>query len=64
MQPGERRVVAHFLLGGVKEVLLQLVRAPVPVDRDAVIRDIYSVLSRGVLIAGKKPPAKRAPRRR
>ena len=63
VQPGERRVVAHFLLGGVKEVLLQLVRAPVPVDRDAVVRDIYSVLSRGVLIAGKKP-AKRAPRRR
>ena len=65
VQPGERRVVAHFLLGGVKEVLLQLVRAPVPVDRDAVIRDLYAVLSRGVLIA--KPPkssAKRAARRR
>jgi AcrR family transcriptional regulator len=64
VQPGERRVVAHFLLGGVKEVLLQLVRAPVPVDRDAVIRDLYSVLSRGVLIAGKKSPTKRGARRR
>jgi AcrR family transcriptional regulator len=63
VQPGERRVVAHFLLGGVKEVLLQLVRAPVPVDREAVVRDLYSVLSRGVLIAGKKP-VKRATRRR
>ena len=63
VQPGERRVVAHFLLGGVKEVLLQLVRAPVPVDRDAVINDIYAVLSRGILIAAKKP-AKRATRRR
>ena len=58
VQPGERRVVAHFVLGGVKEVLLQLVRAPVPVDRDAVIRDIYSVLSTGILIAPRKTAAK------
>jgi len=64
VQPGERRVVAHFLLGGVKEVLLQLVRAPVPVDRDAVIRDIYSVLSRGVLIEKKKTTSKRPAKRR
>jgi AcrR family transcriptional regulator len=57
VQSGERRVVAHFLLGGVKEVILQLVRAPVPVDRDAVVRDLYAVLSHGVLI--EEPLARR-----
>ncbi len=60
VQPGERRVVAHFILGGVKEVLLQLVRAPVPVDREAVVRDIYLVLARGVLL--EKPIKPRQPR--
>jgi AcrR family transcriptional regulator len=63
VQPGERRVVAHFVLGGVKEVLLQLVRAPVPVDRDAVIRDIYSVLSTGILIAPRKGAAAKSKRK-
>lgn len=49
VQPGDKRVMAHFLLGGLKEVLLQLTRAPVPVDRGAVVRDMYAILARGVL---------------
>jgi AcrR family transcriptional regulator len=55
VQPGDTRVVAHFLLGGIKEVLLQLTRAPVPVDRDAVVRDVIAILARGVL---QQPPRK------
>lgn len=53
VQQGDKRVMAHFLLGGLKEVLLQLTRAPVPVDRAAVVRDVYAILARGVLI---EPP--------
>ena len=56
VQPGDKRVMAHFLLGGLKEVLLQLTRAPVPVDRVAVVRDLYAILARGVLI---EPPRTR-----
>lgn len=58
VQPGDTRVLSHFLLGGVKEVLLQLTRAPVPVDRDAVVRDVYAFLARGVLL----DPPRRRPR--
>lgn len=57
VQQGDKRVMAHFLLGGLKEVLLQLTRAPVPVDRGAVVRDLYAILARGVLI--EPPRAKR-----
>ena len=53
VQPGNVRVYAHFILGGLKEVVLQFTRAPVPVDREAAVREIYAVLSRGVLA---KPP--------
>jgi AcrR family transcriptional regulator len=60
VQPGDTRVVAHFLLGGVKEVLLQLTRAPVPVDRNAVVKDVLLILARGVLL---QPPRKTAKRR-
>ena len=55
VQAGDVRVVAHFTLGGVKEVLLQFVRAPVPVDREAVCRDIYAFLARGMLIDHPSP---------
>lgn len=55
VQPGDTRVVAHFLLGGIKEVLLQLTRAPVPVDRAAVVKDVLALLARGCL----KEPVRR-----
>ena len=55
------RVMAHFVLGGMKEVLLQLARAAVPADRAALASEVYGVLSRGVLVA---LPQKRAARRR
>ncbi|GAC1536624.1 MAG: TetR/AcrR family transcriptional regulator [Polyangiales bacterium] len=55
VQAGDRRVRAHFLLGGVKEVVLQLVRAPVPVDREAVARDVFALLARGILVSPKRP---------
>lgn len=67
VHPGDTRVLAHFLLGGLKEVLLQLTRAPVPVDRDAVARDVYAILARGVLMTpkgGKKSGLTRGPRAR
>ncbi|MGZ3420856.1 MAG: TetR/AcrR family transcriptional regulator [Polyangiales bacterium] len=68
---GDTRVLSHFLIGGIKEVLLQLTRAPVPVDRDAIVNDVYSILSRGVLLvrasarAGSPPrrPRRRPPRK-
>jgi AcrR family transcriptional regulator len=67
VQPGDKRVMAHFLLGGLKEVLLQLTRAPVPVDRGAVVRDLYAILARGVLIEPPNPrrtsPKKKALKR-
>jgi AcrR family transcriptional regulator len=53
---GDTRVVAHFLLGGIKEVLLQLTRAPVPVDRVAVVKDVLALLARGVLKQPRKSP--------
>ena len=49
VQPGDVRVYAHFILGGLKEVVLQFTRSPVPVDREAAVREIYAILSRGVL---------------
>jgi len=60
IQPGDNRVVAHFLLGGIKEVLLQLTRAPVPVDRAAVVKDVLALLSRGVLVEPVRKSKKRA----
>ncbi len=62
VQAGDVRVVAHFTLGGVKEVLLQFVRAPVPVDREAVCRDIYSFLSRGMFLEHPSPAKEEARR--
>jgi AcrR family transcriptional regulator len=59
VQGGDTRVVAHFLLGGIKEVLLQLTRAPVPVDRAAVVKDVLLILARGVL---REPPRKKKKR--
>ena len=62
VHPGDRRVVAHFVLGGVKEVLFQLARAPVPADRGAIVDDIYNVLSRGLLVPHEPKRARaRAP---
>jgi AcrR family transcriptional regulator len=58
VQPGDTRVLAHFLIGGLKEVLLQLTRASVPVDREAVVRDVYAILARGILL--EPPRARRA----
>lgn len=55
VQSGDRRVLARFLIGGLKEVVLQLVRAPVPVDREAVVRDLFAMLQRGVLMTSRKP---------
>lgn len=64
VHPGDVRVVSHFVLGGVKEVLLQLTRAPVPVDREAVTRDVFGVLARAVLvIRPTKAPKKGAKKR-
>lgn len=60
VQPGDTRVVAHFLLGGIKEVLLQLTRAPVPVDRAAVVKDVLALLARGCL---KEPVRRKTPER-
>jgi len=60
VQPGDTRVVAHFLLGGIKEVLLQLTRAPVPVDRAAVVKDVLALLARGCL---KEPLRRKNPER-
>jgi AcrR family transcriptional regulator len=50
VQTGKPRLYAYFVLGGLKEVLLQLTRSPVPVDRDAAVREIYAILSRGILL--------------
>lgn len=49
VHPGERRVAAHFLVGGMKSVLLELVRARLPVDRQAVTKELYAFFSRGLL---------------
>ncbi len=59
VQAGDTRVITHFLLGGIKEVLLQLTRAPVPVDRGAVVKDVILILARGVL---REPPRKKKKR--
>ncbi len=59
------RVVAHFVIGGVKEVLLQLTRAPFPVDREAVVRDVYGILAHGVVVVAPsraKPVRAREPK--
>lgn len=63
IQPGNARIYAHFILGGFKEVVLQLTRSGVPVDRAAVVREINLVLSRGILV-GRPQKAQRARRRR
>jgi AcrR family transcriptional regulator len=51
---GNTRLIAHFLLGGIKEVLLQLTRATVPVDRGAVVDDVLAILARGILQPPKR----------
>jgi len=56
VQPGDKRVMAHFLIGGLKEVVLQLVRAPVPVDGEAVVRDLFSMLRHGILSTNRRAP--------
>jgi AcrR family transcriptional regulator len=64
VQPGDRRVLAHFLIGGLKEVVLQLVRAPVPVDREAVVRDLFAVLQHGVLGTQRRSVRTKATKKR
>lgn len=65
VQEGDRRVIAHFLIGGLKEVVLQLVRAPVPVDRGAVVHDLFATLQRGVLAtANRKASRAKIPARK
>lgn len=64
VHPGDKRVLAHFLLGGLKEVLLQLTHAPVPVDKAAVVRDMYAILSRGVLTETPRTRSKTAVKRK
>ncbi|GAC1571772.1 MAG: hypothetical protein NVS3B20_23950 [Polyangiales bacterium] len=60
VQTGNARVFAHFVLGGLKEVVLQFTRSPVPVDRHAAVREIYALLSHGVLIERPRRPSRRA----
>ncbi len=64
VQDGDARVVAHFILGGVKEVLLQLTRAPVPVDRDAISENVFGILARAVLVPRPPKAAKKAAKKR
>lgn len=64
VQPGDTRVIAHFITGGMKEVLFQLTRAPVPVDKEAVVRDIYALLARGVVLEPKRAKAPRTTKKR
>lgn len=64
VQDGDARVVAHFVLGGVKEVLLQLTRAPVPVDRDAISENVFGILARAVLVPRPPKATKKAAKKR
>jgi AcrR family transcriptional regulator len=57
VQPGDARVATHFLLGGVKEVLLQFVRRGILLERLIVVRKAPRALK-----AAK--PAKKAVRKR
>ena len=59
VRSGNARVYAHFVLGGLKEVVLQLTRSKVPVDRAAVVREMNNMLSRGILIGKPQKPKKR-----
>lgn len=54
VKPGSPSVLGFFLVGGVKEVLLQMVRSAMPIDREATTRDIYAVLARGILVETPK----------
>jgi AcrR family transcriptional regulator len=60
VREGDARVATHFVIGGLKEVLLQFARAKVPVDRAAVVREIYLLLRLGVLRERETPPKKKA----
>jgi len=64
VQDGDARVVAHFVLGGVKEVLLQLTRAPVPVDREAISENVFGILARAVLVPRPPKATKKAAKKR
>ena len=64
VQEGDARVVAHFVLGGVKEVLLQLTRAPVPVDREAISENVFGILARAVLVPRPPKATKKASKKR
>ncbi len=64
VQDGDARVVAHFVLGGVKEVLLQLTRAPVPVDREAISENVFGILARAVLVPRPPKATKKATKKR
>jgi AcrR family transcriptional regulator len=58
VKEGTPSVLGFFLVGGVKEVLLQIVRSAIPVDREATTRDIYAILARGILVENPKARAK------
>jgi AcrR family transcriptional regulator len=58
VKEGNPSVLGFFLVGGVKEVLLQIVRSGVPIDREATTRDIYAILARGILVENPKAKAK------
>ncbi|MFI5297204.1 MAG: TetR/AcrR family transcriptional regulator [Polyangiales bacterium] len=58
VRAGDARVATHFVIGGLKEVLLQFARAKVPVDRVAVVREVYLLLRQGVLL--ERAPTKKA----
>jgi AcrR family transcriptional regulator len=63
VQPGSPSVLGYFLVGGVKEVLLQIVRSAMPIDRDATTRDIYAILARGILAEPPMATPKKSPTR-
>ncbi len=63
VKEGTPSVLGFFLVGGVKEVLLQIVRSAIPVDREATTRDIYAILARGILVENPKAKARAKPTR-
>ncbi|HEU4536082.1 MAG TPA: TetR/AcrR family transcriptional regulator [Polyangiaceae bacterium] len=51
VRPGDARLLAYFTMGGLKEVLLQLVTRGWPADVDALVDTIYGIVRHGYLLA-------------
>ncbi|MCU0682973.1 MAG: TetR/AcrR family transcriptional regulator [Polyangiaceae bacterium] len=51
VRQGDARLLAYFTMGGLKEVLLQLVNRGWPADVDMLVDTIYGIVRHGYLLA-------------